>query len=260
MRALLIAVVVIGAVVLGVVKAVMRLMIQEEARTRLERLPFALIRLASARVPRELRDDLAAEWHAELEFLLTGTGGMPVTRVVRGIRYSAGLLLSAREITDELTRGDVRRAWRLMRLAIGGAAAVIGCGGIPSGIAIAGYHGYGITASIGETCMAISWVIGGITVVRGRFTGRFTACAFLLASLLGCVANVAFYMHGADVVHLIWSALYLCVPLAMVAFKLWTRGGDRLWREYQELRDAHAALYPDCAECFGDKGTAQDQA
>lgn len=255
-----IAAVVVGAVVLGLVRAVMRIMIQEEARTRLERLPLALIRLASARVPRDLRDDLAAEWTAELEFVLTGTEGPPLTRLVRGIRYSAGLLLSAREITDVLTGRDVSGAWRLMRLAFGGIAAVIGCGGIVSGIAIAGYHGYGITASVGETCMALSWVIGGITVARGRFTGRITAYAFLLASLLACVANVAFYMHGADVVNLIWAAFALCVPLGMAAVKVLTLRDVRLLRQYQELRDAHAVLYPDCTECFGAKGAAQGQA
>jgi hypothetical protein len=44
------------------------------------------------RVPRDLRDDLAEEWQAELEFVLTGAEGMPLTRLVRGIRYTAGLL------------------------------------------------------------------------------------------------------------------------------------------------------------------------
>jgi ABC-type multidrug transport system fused ATPase/permease subunit len=247
MNAVWIAALAIIGVAAAVSKAVMGGMIREEAQTRLGRIPFALIKLAGARIPGELRDDLVAEWNAELEFVLTGTDGMPLTRLVRGIRYSAGLLLSAREITDELTRGDVSLVARVVRLGIGIIAAVIGCGGVVSGIALAGYHGYGITASVGQTCMALSWVIGGITAVLGRFTGPRIACI----SLLACAANVAFYLHQADVVHLIWSALDFCVPLAVVALKLWTRRGDRLWREYQELRDAHATLYPDCAKCFG---------
>jgi hypothetical protein len=104
---------VITGMAIGVAKAVMSVMIREEMQTRLGRLPFVLIRLASARVPRDLRDDLAAEWKAELEFVLTGTDGLPLTRLVRGIRYATGLLLSAREITNGLAHGDSNRVRRL---------------------------------------------------------------------------------------------------------------------------------------------------
>jgi hypothetical protein len=106
-------------VAVGVAKAVMGVMIREEMQTRLGRLPFVLIRLASARVPRaDLRDDLAAEWNAELEFVLTGTDGLPLTRLMRGVRYSTGLLLSAREITDGLGFGDNSRVRRLTAAAL----------------------------------------------------------------------------------------------------------------------------------------------
>lgn len=102
MSGLWVAVLLLMGIAIGVVKAAVGDMIQEEARTRLGRIPFALIRIATLRVPPGLRDDLAAEWNAELGFLLTGTDGMPVTRLLRGIRYSAGFLLSARKITDAL--------------------------------------------------------------------------------------------------------------------------------------------------------------
>ncbi len=102
-------------------KAVIGRMLQEKAAMRLGRIPFALIRLASARLPRELRDDVAAEWRAELDFVLSGTDGEPITRLLRGIRYSAGLLISAPAIADSL-RGTGRRLLRIAR-AVGAAGA-----------------------------------------------------------------------------------------------------------------------------------------
>jgi hypothetical protein len=96
------------------VKVVFGHMLQEEAATRLSRIPFALIRLATARLPRELRDDMAAEWRAELNFLLHSTEGMPLTRLLRGIRYSLGMVKSAPAIADNL-RGSARRLLRTAR-------------------------------------------------------------------------------------------------------------------------------------------------
>jgi hypothetical protein len=102
-------------------EAVIGRRLQEKAMTRLGRIPFALISLASARLPQELRDDVAAEWRAELDFALRGADGMPLTRLLRGIRYAAGLLMSAPAIADSL-RGTSRRLLRIAR-AIGAAGA-----------------------------------------------------------------------------------------------------------------------------------------
>jgi hypothetical protein len=102
-------------------EAVIGRMLQEKAMTRLGRIPFALISLASARLPRELRDDVAAEWRAELDFALRGADGMPLTSLLRGISYAAGLLMSAPAIADSL-RGTSRRLLRIAR-AIGAAGA-----------------------------------------------------------------------------------------------------------------------------------------
>lgn len=96
------------------VKVVVGPMLQQEAATRLSRIPFALIRLATARLPRELRDDMTAEWRAELHFVLHGTEGMPLTRLLRGIRYSLSLVKSAPAIADNL-RGSARRLLRTAR-------------------------------------------------------------------------------------------------------------------------------------------------
>jgi hypothetical protein len=50
-------------------------MFQEEAKTRLEHLPSTLIRLAALALPKEMRDDTAAEWQAELASVLRDRGG-----------------------------------------------------------------------------------------------------------------------------------------------------------------------------------------
>jgi len=73
MRCVWIAAPAIGAVAIAVAKVVIGDMVQEKARTCLHRIPFALIRMAMTQVPRELRDDLAAEYTAELAFVLSGT-------------------------------------------------------------------------------------------------------------------------------------------------------------------------------------------
>lgn len=77
-------------------------MCKEEMRTRLNLLPCALIRLAIWRLPQQARSDASEEWHAELAYVLKDADGLPLTRLIRGIRYAAGLLLSARSIGREL--------------------------------------------------------------------------------------------------------------------------------------------------------------
>jgi hypothetical protein len=79
---------------------------QEEMRTRLSRLPNALIRLAASRLPPNARADAADEWQAELAFMLSGTAGLPVTRLLRGTRYALGLLRVSRSIARELSASD----------------------------------------------------------------------------------------------------------------------------------------------------------
>jgi hypothetical protein len=118
------ALAIVGAAI-GVTKIILGAMFQEEARSRLERIPLCLIRLAGGRVPADLREDLTAEWQAELDFVLTGTDDLPLTRLARGIRYSAGLLFSARTITDGLTHGHARTLQRLQMSRVYIAAVVI---------------------------------------------------------------------------------------------------------------------------------------
>src|SRR6266704_1546867 len=74
----------------------------EEIRGRLDQLPNALIRLASHRLPGNVRDDLSDEWTAELHEILHGAAALPVTRLVRGIRFGFGLLRTAPDIGHQL--------------------------------------------------------------------------------------------------------------------------------------------------------------
>jgi DNA-binding transcriptional MerR regulator len=74
----------------------------EELQTRLGLLPQALIRLASYQIPGGERAEYAEEWLAELAFVLRGTDGLPVTRLLRGTHYAVGLLWVSRSIAREL--------------------------------------------------------------------------------------------------------------------------------------------------------------
>jgi hypothetical protein len=78
-------------------------MCQQEIETRIGRLPNALIRLAALRLPRDVRSDLTCEWAAELDFIVSGTEGLPVTRLLRGLGYAASLLRVAPSVARELT-------------------------------------------------------------------------------------------------------------------------------------------------------------
>jgi hypothetical protein len=92
-----------GFGVLWLMRGVVSVMFQEEARTRLEHLPNTLIRLAAMRLPKEMRDDIAAEWRAELASVLRDTDGLPLTRLLRGVLYASGMFRAAGVIAHELS-------------------------------------------------------------------------------------------------------------------------------------------------------------
>lgn len=87
----------------GIAKACFEDLVKEEARTRLERLPYALIMLAALRAPREVRSDLREEWIAELRALLAdpSLNGLPITRLKGGLGYALGLLWCAHQIARQ---------------------------------------------------------------------------------------------------------------------------------------------------------------
>jgi hypothetical protein len=85
-------------------------MASEEARARLDQLPLTLLRLARARLPAELRESVHdQEWAPELEHILKHADLFPLTRLITGLRYAAGLLISAGTVATELRPADAAR-------------------------------------------------------------------------------------------------------------------------------------------------------
>jgi DNA-binding transcriptional MerR regulator len=82
-------------------------MLKEEMQTRLCRIPNAVIRVAAMRLPASSRSDLADEWCSELAFIVNDTEGLPVTRLLRGVRFAGSLVWAAREMAQELA--DVQK-------------------------------------------------------------------------------------------------------------------------------------------------------
>jgi lipopolysaccharide/colanic/teichoic acid biosynthesis glycosyltransferase len=90
----------------ALVTAVVGDLVSEEVRTRLERLPAALVRLAGLWLPANVRDEWTDEWLAELAHILRGTESLPISRLVRGTRFAMGLLRGAPAIGRELGKAD----------------------------------------------------------------------------------------------------------------------------------------------------------
>ena len=91
-----------GVVIVGVITS----LVTQEATGWLDKVPGWLLRLARRRLPLSSRDTLYDEWAAELHAALHGMDGRPLSRLVFGIRYAAGLLRTARRVAREL--GPVR--------------------------------------------------------------------------------------------------------------------------------------------------------
>jgi hypothetical protein len=84
----------------------------EEIHGRLDQLPRAVLRLASRRVPAELRAELLGEWLAELHQIMRGAEALPLTRLVRGLGYATGLLQTSPGIVRLLGKSPLpRRRW-----------------------------------------------------------------------------------------------------------------------------------------------------
>jgi hypothetical protein len=90
-------------------------MASDEARARLEQLPVLLLKAAIRRLPPEIRTDVGEEWRAELDHILHRFDAYPLTRLLCGIRFAAGLVRSALKISGDLavvrseTPGQVQR-------------------------------------------------------------------------------------------------------------------------------------------------------
>ena len=81
-------------------------LVRAEIRGRLDRIPAALLAMAARRLPPEQREaHYVKEWLPELEHILQGDQATPITRLIHGIQYAAGLWLSAPRIGRELAGG-----------------------------------------------------------------------------------------------------------------------------------------------------------
>ncbi len=68
-------------------------LVSEEVRVRLDRVPLGIIRLASRRLPADMRAEWTYDWRVELQYILRGAEALPITRLLRGIRYAVGVLV-----------------------------------------------------------------------------------------------------------------------------------------------------------------------
>ncbi len=161
------------------VMTVLRGIATDEIRGQLDRLPFALLRLARKRVPRELRVKLHdEEWEPELWYILQRQEARPISRLVGGTLYAWGLLLKARQIS-RMRAGSTAAGEKLRRLvSLSTAVNAIG------NIATAGV-GYASTSVVG-----FATSLGLVTVLGLVGTGMWLALKIVLATAFGLAMSV----------------------------------------------------------------------
>lgn len=87
------AIIALLGVILTVVCATCSDLIKQEASTRLERLPLRLLERASQALPEECRDQIMQhEWMPELLNINRYSEGMPITRLVKSLRFAISLM------------------------------------------------------------------------------------------------------------------------------------------------------------------------
>ena len=87
-------------------------MLKEEMQTRLCRIPNALIWVAVLLLPEHSRRDQADEWFSELAFIVNATEGLPVTRLLHGMRFAGSLLWTARDMARALEAAQAAKGYR----------------------------------------------------------------------------------------------------------------------------------------------------
>jgi hypothetical protein len=89
----------------GIATAVIGELFSEEVRDRLDQVPRAVLRLAARRLdPGQRVTVYRDEWLPELTYILKGAEARPITRLINGVRYAFGILVSTRRITRHLHR------------------------------------------------------------------------------------------------------------------------------------------------------------
>jgi hypothetical protein len=92
---------VIGAVLL----AALGDLVSEEIRGWLDLVPRAILRVAATQLDPAQRETIYQdEWLPELCYALRGAESRPITRLILGTYYAAGILISARRVARRLNR------------------------------------------------------------------------------------------------------------------------------------------------------------
>lgn len=163
-------------VIMFVVSVVVGDLVSEEIRTRLDRLPYGLLRLAVRKMPPDAQNEYLKEWTGELYVFLRGAEAMPVTRLWRGLRYAFGLLHARRAIAREAGL-DVVKSW-LSELAsrtrdLGESMGTLVIGPLMFGfpLASAGVGLYGLlnrnTAILEAVSVTVELVVFALTIFSG---------------------------------------------------------------------------------------------
>jgi exopolysaccharide biosynthesis polyprenyl glycosylphosphotransferase len=182
-------------------------MCKEEVRTRLAKLPYAILRIVALRIPRPERRDVLDEWRAELDFILGKTDGLPITRLLRGTWYSVGMLElwlpfdNARHVIAaywwKTTRRFRRASW--VRTYVRTTAAADGLSALAAGLLAfrvsAENHGHASVAYLTITLtLPAFWIL--LLSLAGEYNDRFignatTTSRRILAVGLGLTGSVA---------------------------------------------------------------------
>jgi hypothetical protein len=130
-------------------------LISEEIRGWLDLAPRVILRLAATQLdPSQLETIYHDEWLPELTYALRGAESRPITRLIRGIAYAAGLLIAAHRIArrvHRIPRGDAVSTaahggiWLSIRNASGRAITIKSLG-----ITVANGNELSVTASVPE--------------------------------------------------------------------------------------------------------------
>lgn len=164
-----------AAAVSAVLAGILAGTLKDEVCGRLDRLPYAILRLAGRRLPTEVRNDLTDEWTAELGAILDQAKGMPLTRLIIGIRYSSGLCRTARTVAYELTGVGPEALPRMARIYVGVVVVLA-------------------TMLLATTSFeGLVWdelaTLAAVFIVCDSVTNRFRACAARIST--SCAASLA---------------------------------------------------------------------
>ena len=95
----------LGALIGGPFLAVLGDMASQEIRDRLDRVPHAILHLAALPLtPNQRATIYHDEWLPELTYILKGHETQPITRLITGTAYAAGILAKAALIARQLNR------------------------------------------------------------------------------------------------------------------------------------------------------------